>query len=379
MKIKINIPYLQAIATLVGTIVGAGIIGIPYAISRFGFWPGFIMIILLGLAIMVVNLMMGEIILRSRIRHQLMGYAKKYVGKWAGVAEGFSMLFANFGALVAYVIGIGLAVQAIIGGNSFWYSLIFAGIGALFIWLGLKIVKAAELIMMVLLLLAIIIITILIFPNIDYQNFSSMDLGQFFVPYGVLLFAYGGIYSIYSVRKILDKDRKKIKGAIIWACIIPIVLYVFFAFLIVGLTGMDTTEIATVGLGEALGPNILLWANLFAILSMFTSFLAIGVATFQLFRYDFKLNRIYSWLIVSFVPLVIFLLGNRFFIKTITIVGSVAVGLTGVIMILTYWKAKKSKERKPEYNLPKFKVLGWALISLFILGIIVTLIEEFIL
>ncbi len=374
---KINYSYWQAVATLIGTIVGAGILGIPYAISRFGFWPGLVMIILLGLAIMVVNLMMGEIILRSRIRHQLMGYAKKYVGKWAGAVEGFSMLFANFGALVAYVIGIGLAVQAIIGGNSFWYSLIFVAIGALFIWLGLKIVKAAELIMMLLLLVAIIIIAIIICPNIDYQNLSSIDLSQFFVPYGVLLFAYGGIYSIYSVRKILDKDRKKIKSAIVLACVIPIVLYTLFAYLIVGLTGLDTTEIATVGLGETLGPKILFWANLFAILSMFTSFLAIGVATYQLFRYDFRLNRIYSWLIVSFVPLIIFLLGNRFFIKTITIVGSVAVGLTGVIMILTYWKAKKSKERKPEYNLPKFKVLGWGLIILFVLGIIVTLVEEF--
>ena len=182
---KINYSYLQAVAILVGTIVGAGILGVPYAISRFGFWPGLILIILLGLAIMIVNLMMGEIILRTRIRHQLMGYAKKYVGKWAGVVEGFSMLFANFGALVAYIIGIGLAVKAIFGGDEFIYSMIFAAIGAFFIWVGLRVIKVAELVMMILLLLAVIVISFFIFPSINYQNFSFIDLSEFFVPYGV--------------------------------------------------------------------------------------------------------------------------------------------------------------------------------------------------
>ncbi len=196
------------------------------------------------------------------------------------------------------------------------------------------------------------------------------------MPYGVLLFAYGGIYSIYSVRKILHKQEKLVKSAIIAACIIPIVLYALFVFFIVGLSGLSTTEIATVGLGQALGPQVLFWANIFAILSMSTSFLAIGIATYQLFKYDFRFHKIYSWLIVSLVPILVFVIGNRFFIKTITIVGSVAVGLTGFIMILTYWKAKKSKERKPEYKLPRFKVLGWVLIFIFLSGIIVTLIEE---
>jgi len=362
---------------LVGTIVGAGILGIPYAISRFGFWPGLFLMIFLGMAIMVVNLMMGEIVLRTRVRHQLMGYAKKYVGKWAGIVEGFSMIFANFGALVAYIIGIGLAVWAIVGGNAFWYSLIFAAIGSMFIWMGLRIIKVAELIMMVLLVFAVTVIAFIIFPQIEYANLNYIDWSEFFIPYGVLLFAYGGIYSIYSVRKILDRQRKKMKSAIIMACIIPVVLYALFAFLIVGLTGLDTTEVATVGLGEAFGSQIMFWANIFAILSMFTSFLAIGVSTYQLFRYDFRLHKGYSWLIVTVVPILIFLLGSRSFIDTITIVGSVAVGLTAFIMILTYWKAQKSKERKPEYNLPKFRILGWFLICMFILGIIITLAEEF--
>lgn len=361
---------------MVGTIVGAGILGIPYAISRFGFWPGLAMLVILGLAVMLINLMMGEIILRTKLRHQLMGYARKYLGRWAGRVEGFAMLFANFGALVAYIIGISISSSAIFGGSALWYGLGAAFIGSLFIWVGLALVKKVELVMTLFLFLAVMIIAAIIWPGIEYSNLNYLDLSKFFVPYGVLLFAYGGIYSIYSVRKILERKERQIKSAIIAACIIPIILYGLFAFLVIGLSGIDSTEVATVGLGEALGPKILLLANIFAIISMFTSFLTIGVSLWQLFHFDFKWNKFYSWLTVSAIPISVFLLGNRFFIKTLAIVGSVAVGLTGLIIILTYWRAKYSRERKPEYTLPKFKILGWGLILMFVLGIIITLVEE---
>ncbi|HUT22339.1 MAG TPA: aromatic amino acid transport family protein [Candidatus Bipolaricaulota bacterium] len=375
---KINYSYWQAIATLVGTIVGAGILGVPYAISRFGFWPGLAMLVLLGLAVLLINLMMGEIILRTKQRHQLMGYARKYVGKWAGRLEGFSMLFANFGALAAYMIGIGIACRAIFGGEAFWYSLAAAVIGSLLIWIGLNVIKKVELVMTAFLILAVLVIAFIIWPHINYENFNPIDLSKFYVPYGVLLFAYGGIYSVYSVRKILERKEKLMKNAIVMACVLPIVLYGVFAFLVLGLNGTNATEVATIGLGAALGSKILVWANLFSVVSMFTSFLAIGISLWQLFHFDYRLKKTYSWLLVAGVPMVIYLLGNTFFIKTLSIVGSVAVGLTGIIMILTYWRAKKSKERKPEYVLPRFKFLGWGLIFMFFSGIIITLIEELI-
>ena len=36
----------EAIATLVGTIIGAGILGIPYVIAKAGFWTGIFDIVL---------------------------------------------------------------------------------------------------------------------------------------------------------------------------------------------------------------------------------------------------------------------------------------------------------------------------------------------
>ena len=54
------------------------------------------------------------------------------------------------------------------------------------------------------------------------------------------------------------------------------------------------------------------------------------------------------------------------------VAGSLTFGLSGIILVIMYWKAKKSGDRKPEFHLPKFKLIGWLLILMFALGIVYT-------
>ncbi len=70
----------KAIATLIGTIIGAGVLGLPYVISQAGFNLGLILILIIGLAVLYMNLFYGEVVLRTKTAHQLAGYAEKYLG-----------------------------------------------------------------------------------------------------------------------------------------------------------------------------------------------------------------------------------------------------------------------------------------------------------
>ena len=67
-----------------------------------------------------------------------------------------------------------------------------------------------------------------------------------------------------------------------------------FAFITVGVTGKGTTEIATIGLG-VLGKHILILGNLFVVLAMMTSFLALALALMETFDYDLKMHKNISW------------------------------------------------------------------------------------
>jgi amino acid permease len=123
---------------------------------------------------------------------------------------------------------------------------------------------------------------------------------------------------------------------------------------------------------------MIVFGNLFAFFAMGTSFLTIGLVLKQFFQYDLKMSKHLSWLAVTTVPLIIFLISSKEFITTLGIVGSLAFGLTGIIIVFTFWKAKTKGDRGQEYNLPKLRVLGSLMIFMFVLGIIYTLWNVFV-
>ena len=77
-----NKNFLFALSVLLGTIVGAGIFGIPYVISKSGMIPGFFYFLILGGAVLLIHLFFGEIILRTKGEHRLVGLAQRYLGRW---------------------------------------------------------------------------------------------------------------------------------------------------------------------------------------------------------------------------------------------------------------------------------------------------------
>jgi len=369
MKLK----FWEATATLVGMIVGAGVLGLPYVVAQVGVLPGVIMLVVLGFALLILNLMFTEVILRTRFRHQVAGYAKKYLGKAVSRLEICSMLINAYGVLLAYIIGEGVALATLFDCDPFVCSLIFLIIASIILYFGLNIVKVIELWMVVGFLIIISVIFFVSGSSVELVNFSHLDLSKSFLAYGVILFAYGGVAAIVPLREVLRRNEKKVKRAVILGSLLPMAIYILFAVIVVGVTGKATTEVATVGLGNVIGPYMIIFGNLFAVFAMGTSFLTKGIIMRELFIYDFKLSKIKSWLLIIIIPLLLFVGGFRDFITTLGIVGGLSIGISGSIIIFLFWKAKKHGDRKPEFSLPKFKIVGSLLLLMFLLGLIYTI------
>jgi tyrosine-specific transport protein len=363
---------LRAAALLCGTVIGAGVLGIPYVIAKAGFLTGLLTILILGIAILTLNLFFGEIVLRTPGRHQIPGYAEKYLGKWGKRVMLFSMFAGIYGALIAYLIGEGESLSAIFGFSPLIFSLIFFIISSILIFLGLKTIVKYELVFSTLILILIIAISAFsIFSGkFNLANLATFNLKNILIPYGVILFAFVGAAAIPEMKECIIKERKKLKKAIIIGSVVPLIFYLIFAFAVVGVTGLNTTEVATIGLGSVLGPSILIFGNIFAIFAMFTSFLTLGLAMKQIYMYDYKIKPILSWALTVFVPLIIFLVGAKSFIKVIGITGAFAGGMDGILIVLMFWRARKLGQRQPEYKLGKKHVIGLFLILVFIIGIV---------
>ncbi len=371
--------YAKAVALLVGTIIGAGVLGIPYVVYKAGFWTGLFMILGLGIALLMLHLYLGEISLRTKQRHELTGYAEKYLGKTGKKIMFLSMFIGNYGALTAYLIGTGATIGALFGGQEWIYSVACFIVLSVIVYIGLKAVGKSELYMQAVIIMIIISISVYAFFFARADNLKGFDITKVFIPYGTIFFAFIGTTAIPEMRETLRKEAKLMKRAILLGTIIPVVIYALFAIAVVGSVGSSfeylkaNERIATVALGEVLGEKINILGNLFATFTMATSFLTIGLAMLWVYQYDFKIKKQTAWAITMFLPLILALSGLATFIKTIGIVGAVAGGIEGILIVMMHKRAKRLGDRKPEYSVKHYTVLSYLLIALFALGIILTL------
>jgi amino acid permease len=373
------------IATLVGTIVGAGILGIPYVVAKAGLLYGILLIILLGVCFLFLHLFCGEVVLRTKGQHQLTGYAEKYLGKNGKRLMTLSMIINIYGALTAYLIGEGNTFYNITNiGTPLIFSLIFFLLTFFIIYKGIKATGRAELVLISLLFLVILGLGVLSIDKIEIRNFSTFHWEYFFLPYGVVIFALMGMPAIPEVQEQLGVQKDKMKKTILIGSTIPIILYIFFAIIIVGMIGLDQFEalepnqrIATIALSIYSSSYLGLFANLLAILAMLTSYLSLGTALLEAYHYDYKFSRTAAFFLTFSIPLLIIFFNLTSFITILTITGVFAGGLEGTLVVLMYWRAKKLGDRKPEYSLPTLRMLGITLIFLFVLGLLYQLLNKF--
>ncbi len=365
--------FLEAIATLVGVIIGAGVLAIPYVVAKAGLLTGIVDIIIIGIALIIVNLYLGEVVLRTKGNHQLTGYAYRYLGKNGRRAMALIMTVLIYGAMIAYTIGVGESIAGIFPQiNALWGSMAFYAIAAAILYIGIKAVKESELLLsfIVLLIIGVIVSLAVSSEHFTTASFGLFDISKMLVPYGVVLFALLGEVAVPEMKEELGKQRKKLKAAIIIGGIIPIIAYSLFAAAVVGITDAETSQIATIKLGEAMGQKMVVFANLFAIFAMTTSFLALGLALKEMYNFDYRLNSRLSWALAVAVPITAFLLGVKGFIAVIGTVGVLAGGAAGIMIILMHMKARKLGQLKPEYEIKNNGILNVLLIAMFAAGVI---------
>lgn len=369
-----NKRFFHAIAMMVGMIVGVGIFGVPYAVEKVGFALGFIYIFIMGLLLLLVHLLYSEVVLRTEGKHRLVGYAEIYLGAKGKIVAAVAQILSFYGALIAYIIIGGqflhLLLSPIFGGTVLAYQIGFFIFMSLTVGAGLRLVAPIEFAMTMFLLVVVTIIFIFGLSYVWYPNLYIMNLKEIFFPYGVILFALGGAAAVPEIRDLLRGQEKKMKKAIVWGTVIPLIITVLFSFVVIGISGENTTSEAISGLIGPLGGKIVTLGAVFGFLAIATSFLVLGLNLKEIFKLDYKINGWFSWLLACVVPFLVFLLARPEFISVAAFTGAVLGGLEGLLIIFIWLKAKKEGKRAPEYNL---KVSEWVLslvVFVFVLGFI---------
>jgi len=339
---------IYAIATLSGTIIGVGLFALPYITLKVGFWVMLGYFLVLGSLVILVHLFFGELALKTPDLKRLPGFAKFHLGKWGEKTAFLSSILGIFGAILAYIIVGGEflteLLSPIFGGGNLVWTLFYFSLGAALIFFGIKAISKIEFWGLVLFFIILIAIFFRGQTFLKIENlFPQPDFSQLFLPYGAILFSLWGAALIPEVEEMLRERKKLLKILIPISILIPIFVYLFFIYLILGITGSQTTESALTGLRNFLGDRIVSLGLFFGVLTTFTSFIALGLTLKKVFWYDLKIDKNLSWAITCFIPLALFLIGIKSFIPVIVFVGGAMLGIDGILILLMYRKINPKK------------------------------------
>lgn len=369
-----NKNYFRAIATMVGTIIGVGMFAIPYVINKSGIISLLVYMPVLGAAQYYLHKLYAEIVLSHSKESRLPGFASKYAGLKGKTITLLIITLGNYGSLLAYIIVGGIFLQELLGPvfgrNLFAYTLILFLARAAIVWFGFKVIANVEFFMSGLLIVAVGLIAWKGCYFIDPGNYTLLDLKNIFLPYGPIFFAVGGGAAIPDICKLLGNQKEKIRDALWWGSFISIAIMMIFTVVVLGIAGNKITPDTLVGLHTVIDNGVIKLALIFGLLSITTSFITVAQATREIYEWDYKISKNFSWLLACFIPFAMYLFGVQNLTQIVSISGAITGGLAGIIIIWLAVIVKKKRRRKPVMNSYLSQSLALVLSSLFMLGLV---------
>ncbi len=363
--------FFYAVSILSGTIIGAGLFALPHITMQVGFKVVLFYLLFLGLISICVHHFFGELALKTEDNKRLPGFAEEHLGKRARNIALFSNSLGLLGAVLAYTILGGQFLNGLLeptlGGSITIYTLIYFGIGSAFVFFGIKAIEKVEFLGVVGFVMVLILILVRGWPEINMETFLELGegiRGDLFLPYGVVLFSLWGAALIPEMEEMLKGQKEKLKKAIPLGILIPIITYIVFIMIVVGITGVNTSDEAILGLMSYLDNGVVGLAVIFGLLATFTSFVALALTLKKILWYDLGFSEKLSWAIITFVPLTLFLLGIDNYIYVISFIGAMLLAIDAILITVMYQKYKPSK----------YKILTYPIILIFILGVVYNII-----
>ncbi len=317
VELKKRLSTIEATALLIGTQIGAGVLGLPYALRKLGFL-GIGMIVGVGfltLATAIAVLRLSE--LRGGSLSEIAGWC---LGKVGAVVMLLSLSVLIYGAMVAYISSSGELINSLFGFDRQVSSYVFWAIFSLIVLLGLKLSGEVELWMNFVLVAALAIGAAFVFPEFKVANMNVQNFEGLWGAAGVIAFAFVSHMLVPEILRGVGDERKAFTSVKL-GFIFPMIFYSIFVLSFVGAFGAKTPEIVTTVL-ERRGSFGRFIGVVLPLTAIGTSYIGVSFAQMRNIEGLFKTSRIFSWLIAVLPPLLIYIAGMKSFVKALWIGGS---------------------------------------------------------
>ncbi len=228
-----------------GTSIGAGVLALPIVTGGTGFFPSLLTFFIGWVVMYFTSLMMLEVSLNMPKDINLISMVSQSLGgKWVTVVW-FIYLLLFYALLTAYLAMGGEIAMPFSGLSSQpqWLStLLFLMIFAITISLGDSAVDKVNRCFVVLLLLAYSALIIYLPAQIQPNNLAYNDWSLFIFTFPIIILSFGFHIIIPSLNRYLQYEKRVIQRCLLIGSAIPLIAYVFWQFLILGIVRATGTD-----------------------------------------------------------------------------------------------------------------------------------------
>jgi tyrosine-specific transport protein len=360
---------LVASLTMVGTIIGAGIFGLPAAFSAVGFWPGTALFWVLAGAAMTTHLLFAGMLLQENRRMRLTGLVRRHLDPFFHIVAEITYPLQVVASIFAYLIlgGEFLSILARAAGISLpvgIWQMVFWLVGGVTVLFGLKAVARvnglATSAKMATLLLAVVVA----WPLVDLASVRLHGWGEWFLPFGIFLYALSGLPAVGETVEITKRNKREALWAVgIGSFVSALLSWMFGVVIYLAARGYPIHTISEVV--SVLPSGWALLIPFLGLLSVSTAYLIMAEDLKETLDLDFKLNAKQSVAIALGLPLLLLLAVSRDFLATIGFIGSVFVSLNGLMICAMAFKSFERQRRASTRLLGLFVIVLLAAVYLF--------------
>lgn len=369
-----NKSFLLGSAQLIGGIIGAGVFSLPFLLSKAGWVPFLVIMVIFGIAAIFIHLFFAEVVLRTEDIGTLPMYTKKYLNRPISTIVSVITVLGIGGALLVYIILGGVLLSIVlISWNipPFHLSLFFILITSFLFLKKRKDFPSAEFFLTIFLLLIMLLIAGVAVPFIDWQEIPLFDGRFIFMLPGIILFSLIGWNTLPSINRGLKKagQQKKIGRIIIWSLLIIMLSYLFFSLSFAGVGGDIYQWQDVIMLSSPQKGLLIALAALVGFLISVVSFLSLANYLKTSLINDFHFSSSTAFSLIVFGPLLLFLGGFDQITGLIGVIGTLMGAIEGIVIIALFRRAKKEGDRTPEYFLNVPRYLLYVLVVILVFGI----------
>lgn len=356
---------LGAISFVAGTSIGAGTLALPLVTAAYGFWPTTLLFIGSWFFMLLAALFMLEANLWLPLEANIISMAKKTLGVWGQIGAWFFYLLLLYLLMAAYLAGLNSVLKK--SADYFFHIQLSTQYGILLltlcslliIYLGIHAMDFLNRFFMLGLIACYFLLVVLLIPHIKLPQLATGSFNSIWLPLPVIMSSFGFQIIVPTLRVYLKGDVLAIKRAIIIGSSIPLLVYIIWELVILGVlptegpsgllsllkTGQPAVELAQ-ALQQLLKNSLVSSvSSLFGFLVIMTSFIGVSLSLFHFLidgfqNVHFFRNRFITILLTVLPPALFVLFYPYGFIVALGYSGTCVAILLGILPVLMVWSGR---------------------------------------